>query len=644
MIRMTLILCMMLCGLGAMSQKLGKVTVEELAETKFPGDTSAPAAILFKKSNSYFMTSATGYWTVVTETEMKIKIYKKQGYEYANHQVFYKVGARADNVNYTDAATYNLVNGKVEKTKLKSEGEFNEETAKEYHTRKISFPNVKEGSIVEFKLKQTTYNIVDIDNFYFQSELPTKFAECKFSAPAKFVYNKYMGGFLKPTITYDTFTDHASGVIQNRFTATLQDIPAMKDEEFVSNINNYRSRMMLELSSATNGDGFIEKMATSWPDVTKNLYELEDFGPQLRKSGYFEDDLPKVIAGATDFEDKIRKVYRYVQDRMTWNERNGIVCDQGVSAAYKAKTGNVAEINFILTAMLREAGVNANPVLVSTRKHGIALFPSRTAFNYIITAVENGQHTILLDATSKYAQPDLLPFRCLNWNGRMIRKDGTSKEVDLMPRRSSKEVISMVAKLEGSGTITGQVRDVYADYNAMAFRSNYYETTADGYLEKLEQRHQGLEIANHKITEGSSVQDPVTEAYDFTHNNAVEIIGDKMYFNPMLFFARKENPFTQEKRSYPVDFMFPYKDKFLFTIMIPEGYEVESVPQPGSYVLPGNEMVFRYSISSNPTQIQISVNHDLNTTIFAEDNYESLKTFYKEMVSKQNEKVVLKKV
>jgi hypothetical protein len=39
-------------------------------------------------------------------------------------------------------------------------------------------------------------------------------------------------------------------------------------------------------------------------------------------------------------------------------------------------------------------GLNANPVLVSTRSNGIAMFPNRTAFNYVIAAVENGGNTI----------------------------------------------------------------------------------------------------------------------------------------------------------------------------------------------------------------------------------------------------------
>ena len=85
--------------------------------------------------------------------------------------------------------------------------------------------------------------------------------------------------------------------------------------------------------------------------------------------------------------------------------------------------------------MLRYAGLTANPVLVSTRSNGIAIFPNRTAFNYVIAAVETPNGNILLDASDKFSTPNVLPFRALNWYGRLIRKDGTSEEVDLMPKK-----------------------------------------------------------------------------------------------------------------------------------------------------------------------------------------------------------------
>jgi hypothetical protein len=50
----------------------------------------------------------------------------------------------------------------------------------------------------------------------------------------------------------------------------------------------------------------------------------------------------------------------------------------------------------MLTAMLRYAGLTANPVLVSTRSNGIAPFPNRTAFNYV---AETPKGLVLLDAS-----------------------------------------------------------------------------------------------------------------------------------------------------------------------------------------------------------------------------------------------------
>jgi hypothetical protein len=97
-----------------------------------------------------------------------------------------------------------------------------------------------------------------------------------------------------------------------------------------------------------------------------------------------------------------------------------ILVMKALKKAYKDKTGNVAEINLMLTAMLRYAGLNANPVLVSTRSNGIAMFPNRTAFNMcsrLKTEVNS------FEPSDIYSTPNVLPLQTLNWFGRLIRKD-----------------------------------------------------------------------------------------------------------------------------------------------------------------------------------------------------------------------------
>ena len=154
----------------------------------------------------------------------------------------------------------------------------------------------------------------------------------------------------------------------------------------------------------------------------------------------------------------------------------------------------------------------------------------------------------------------------------------------------------------------------------------------------------GIEIEEYNFINKTDLDKPIVETYSFKHNNSVEIIGDKMYFSPMLFFAVSENPFKQEKREYPIDFSFPTQDKYLVNITIPDGYIVETLPQSISIPMSDNNGSLKYLVSSNEKQIQLSVTMDINSAIIPPDYYSELKSFFAELIKKQTEKVVLKKV
>ena len=363
----------------------------------------------------------------------------------------------------------------------------------------------------------------------------------------------------------------------------------------------------------------------------------------MNKTGYFEKDLEALLANTTTQDEKISTIFNYVKSRMNWNEYYGMYCDDGVKKAYQDKKGNVAEINLMLTAMLRYAGFEANPVIISTRSHGIALFPSKSAFNYVISGLELNNQILLMDATHKYSLPNILPTRDLNWFGRIVRKNGSSTEIDLMPKSNSKDIVSIMANINANGEVSGKIRDQYFDYNALIFRQIYNNIAKDSYIEKLEKEHQGLEIGEYEVQNSTDLSKPIVENYSFTTTNSVEIIGDKMYLSPFLFLAKTENPFKQEKREYPIDFSYPYQDKFNISLSIPEGYVVEVLPAQKVVSMPDELANFKYNITNNGNQIQLLYTLDVNQAIISSEVYEELKAFYKEMINKQTEKIVLKK-
>ncbi|CAA9199944.1 hypothetical protein FLA105534_02884 [Flavobacterium bizetiae] len=649
--------------------KLGKVSIAELQQKVHPKDSSAAAAILYKKGKTRLEYDVNNGFLTVTEVETRIKIYKKEGYDWANQNVlYYNESDFKEKVSFSDAVTYNLVDGKIEKTKLKSDGVFDEVVNKYRARKKITMPNIKEGSVIEFSYIIRTPSDRVIREWDFQTSIPVNYSEFKTYIPEYYVFNSRQKGYVFPKII--TAKESKTIVFQNKertggggfsavktdysvqnvnYTETQTtyvavDFPAMKDEAFVNNIDNYTSSIQHELSMTKFPQAETKLYSVDWDAVVKTIYKYDDFGSELNKTGYFEEDLKKKLEGKNTSEEKILVVFNHVKENVKWNDYFGYNCDSGVKKAYKEKTGNIADINLMLTAMLRYAGLTANPVLVSTRSNGISIFPNRTAFNYVIAAVETPNGNVLLDASDKFSTPNVLPFRALNWYGRLIRKDGSSEEVDLMPKKSSNDVVFMNYSIDAEGKITGKTRRQCTDYNAMITRDNVSGLKEDEYLEKLENKNNKIEISDYSRTNEKDLLLPIIESYSFTGNNLCEVIGGKIYISPMLFFTNEKNPFKQDVREYPVDFGFPFTDKYNITLQIPEGFTAEVLPEPVVMNMEDNLGSFKFNIAPAGNGLQINIQHQINEAIVSTEKYEMLKEYYKNMIAKQTEKIVLKRI
>jgi len=664
---MKFIALLLLTGFSAEAQKyeLGEVTVAELEEKTHTLEPSAGAAIIYSKGTTRLDYSDNSGFDVITEVEMKIKIYSKDGYAWANKIIqYYSADTERESVSISKAATYNLVGGTVKKTKLKSDGEFTETVNKYWKQKKIMMPDVKEGSIIEYSYTIRSPFISTLPEWRFQESIPVNYSEFTTRIPEYFTYKPIFRGFYAPKTTKivgrgslnstskersgnrvvtTTFNNTTTNYREDVMVYVLEKLSSMKDEKYVDNIDNYTASIEHELSMTMYPNSIAKTYSNNWEDVAKTIYEYDNFGPELKKTGYFENDITALLAGLTTPAEKAATIFSYVKNRMNWNKFTGYGCDAGVKKAYTDKVGNAAEINLMLTAMLRFAGLNANPVLVSTRGNKIALFPARTAFNYVIASVEIDGKNLLLDATTKWSQPNILPIRAVNWHGRLIRKDGTSTDVTLTPQGISKEIINMIVTLDKDGTASGKARDQYYDYNAYMFRENYTGLSQESYLEKLEKGYKGIEISEYKVSNDKDPAKPVIEDYNFKHSSVADIIGDKMYLNPMLFLSQAENPFKQEKREYPVDFIFPHQDKYTIGITLPAGYVVESVPQSLNIAMEDNLGSFKYNLVANGNAVQVAVTIDINAATVGADYYATLKNFYQKVIEKQNEKIVLKK-
>ncbi|WP_233074038.1 DUF3857 domain-containing protein [Flavobacterium sp. IB48] len=643
----------------AQNYELGKVTIAELKEKVHPKDSSAPAAILFKKGRTYFGYNKDVGFYANHVCEVKIKIYKKEGLSWADQKVRFYIGyekLNEDRLEFSEAVTYNLENENIVKTKLDNQGTFKNKINQYWKEKTITLPNVKVGSVIEYKYVLRSENLGKFPDFDIQFNIPVDYFYYKTQIPEFYIYKPILIGGI-PLETESKFTN-GSQSFDNAYSQTSsfsykqietfytgKDVPTLKEEPYINNLENYRGSIQQELERVRLPDQPIKDYSLTWEGVAKTIFKDDSFGKQLNQASLFSDDLNKLLPNVEDKNERLNLIFTYVKNRMNWNEINSCYTEKGVEKAYKDQTGNVAEINFILINMLRAAGIEANPVLVSTIQNGLPVYPTRTGFNYVIAAAEIDGKRILLDASHKLTAPNILPLNVLNWKGRLIKKDGASEEIELDPIILSKEIYSLIVKIHPDGKMNGQGRIQHTDYDAYSFRVENNAKSEDAYLEKFENRLGGLSVSNYKIeNQKSNLDQSVIETFSFDSSSRSDIIEGKIFVNPLLFFTQGKNPFNQEKRQMPVYFGYKNLEKFNFNIEIPQGYTVESLPKPVRITSEDKKMSFILNFSATENKIQIVSQKEINSSIFAAEDYGMIKEFFQKMIVSQNEKIILKKI
>ncbi len=652
----------------AQNFKFGKVSEEEVLQSVNPLDSSANATVLYKNENIGFVFQKDEGFMQVRTVHERIKIYTKEGFDWATKRIrlYDESNAKSESLQSIKAYTYNYIDGKVEKDKLRKDGIFSEETNKYWKIKSFTMPNIKVGCVIEY-----TYDIkspfLAIDDVEFQYTIPINEFDLKIVTPEYFVYNRLFNpraiyvpqlDFSRNNRTLTISSKQRSGkvVSQSTFsnskltfqediiTSHEQHIPAIENEPYVGYLDNYRSKLSLELTSIRYPNEPYKSLATDWETVTKNIYNNPDFGNQLNKSNYYETELDLLLADVTDLEQKIAIIFNHVKTKVKWNDYYGYTTEVGVKKAYKDGSGNVADINLMLVAMLRYAGVEANPVLISTKNNGIPLFPTRNGFNSVICLVENEDLNMMLDATDLYSSFNTLPNRDLNWQGRVIREGGSSTWVDLQPNFVSNETSMVQVVITPELTAEGKVRCRKQDYVAKGYREKHGIANTENFRKSLEKDKGGLVVSEMNIKNAENIASPVDITYAYSYAEGINEIGTNLYFSPMLFLADEENPFKSNSRRLPIDLNYPFSDTYKINIQLPEGYEVETIPEDVRLDFNQGTGYYSYIISQNENFIQLIIDLDLKTSLILADDYPAFKEFYSVVIEKQSEQIVLKKV
>jgi hypothetical protein len=593
----------------------GEISKADLQNKTYCADTSAPAVVLCDY----------GYYTFNTRKTvriLRIKMLKKEGYSIAN-QTF-----STDSRTSIHGITYNLVNDAVVETKLKPESVFKTRISEDNYEVSIAMPEVKVGSIMDIKFE---FEGIPLE-WDFQQEIPVVHSELVIEPSMYIMYHKNFYGNIPLTVNTG-----------DRWVA--ENVPAFKPEPFTPSSNNLRSRFEFDVEFIIFQNS-TQNYTTSWNAVRNVLYSSEYFGYYLDNNGNLKSVAATIKSQCTSREELLRMAFAYAKT-LKWDGISSFYTNETtINAAFKKGSGNSAEVNLALVQLLRKLDFDATPVVLSTRNNGYlsTKHPSINKLNYVIAAVFNQNDTILLDATEANCPYYLLPKRVLNGSGQIMDKKRTGW-IELNSGKKEKKLVRYSLSVNEDKILKGNITYSRGDYSALGFR-NYYKSfnSDEAYLKSISEDLAGLKIVSHKIENLDSLYKPVSEELEVEIRSAVSEIDGELYIIPMLYDQMKENPFNETERKYPVDFTVAQDLTVVVNYSIPKGYKTTNLPQNQYLKLHGNAASFIFQSTVTESAITLTYKLNVNKTEFLQSEYADLREFYKKIVLKEAEPIVLKKI
>jgi hypothetical protein len=641
--------------------KFGDVTEKDFAPGIYSPDSNANAIVIADIGSSRIEGNNKGWFSVVNSHFKRVHVLNKNGYDIADVSIsLYSNGTDEEKLDKLKAVTYNLENGKITETKLDTKsGLFEDKLDKNWKIKKFTFPNIKEGSIIEFEYSTVSDFINYLDPWQFQGDYPRLWSEFNLTVPSFFYYVFLKQGYLKYDIedrkdgntSYSVTIPGGTGASEHlRVDAGITDyrwvvknVPALKEESYTSTINNHIQKIEFQLVEQKEPLAY-HKYIESWPQVTGEMLESEHFGQQLDKdNGWLSDVTGPLVKGLTDKKEKAKKIFTYVRDNFTCTDHSRRTMDLPLKTILKNHTGNVAEINLLLVAMLKHEKIDADPLLLGTRSHGLAypVYPLLNQYNYVIARAIIEDKPWYLDASEPHMGFGRLPLRCYNGYARVINIPADAIELNSDSVTETK-ITSIFIINDEKGNLVGSVQQIPGYYESNELRDEVKEKGQEQ-LQKDIKKAFGAEIviSNFQVDSLYKYESELGIHYDFDMKDEKE---DIIYFNPLFGEGYKENPFKSAERFYPVEMPFAMDETVNLQLELPHGYVVDELPKP--LIVKMNEQedgIFEYRISQSGDNISLRNRIRFKRTYFMPDEYETLREFFNLIVKKQAEQIVFKK-
>ena len=616
----------------------GSVEKSELEMKECDFDKNAEAVVLFDNAELEELDDLN------LIHHIRIKILTNKGKDQADIKLrYYSFNDNGrEEIKDISAQAYNLdASGNIVVTKVDKKLIYDKPIDKRFSEKIFTFPDVKAGTVIEYKYKRTNAGLID---WYFQKAIPVKY-----SAFTVDYSNEMDISFLpKCNQPYDDKRNETGTRTVRTF--SMKNVPALRDEPYIINYDDYMQKIETKIIGYNINGKRINRIIT-WPDIIKALMQFEDFGIQIKKEIPRTADLDAQLKGMNDQYKRMITIHDYVRKNMEWNGIKGIWADQGIKAAWKDKKGTVGEINLILVNLLKDAGLDVKPILVSTHDNGLINTadagtmgnPGYRRFNKVLAKVTIGNKIYYLDATDKETPSNLIPFEVVANEGLVIEKIETFDwgwESLWRDDLQEKDLILQNGVIGDDGILKGKVTINSYDYARLDRIKTARKGTKE-FTERFLSSNQGATIDS--VTFDNLGNDTLPLIQNVYFGQPLNESGDYKYFSINLFTGLEKNPFVADNRISDVFFGVKQNHSIVGTVFIPDGYEFDALPKNTRMIMPDTSISFMRVAQASDNMLSYRVTLDFNKPFYSTQEYDDFKEFYKKLFDLLNEQFVIKK-
>lgn len=573
---------------------------------------------------------------------VRIKVFTEEGKEQANIEIPFLKGqsdvrdVRARTIE-PDGRIVNFEGKPFEKLVVKAGGV-------KVLAKTFTLPEVQPGCIIEYK-----FRIQRDPDFYYETSWEIQ--EELFQRRAIFSILPYAGRlrlfWRSSGLPKDTKLEPQK---DNSFRLERKDIPGFEEEEYTLPEAELKARIdfFYREEAPETSEQFWKRIGKSWDK------ELEDF---LDKKGALEKALAETVNASDPPETKLRKIYARAQKVRNLDfersktekeeKREKLKTNKNVEDVLKHGYGTGRDINYLFVGLVRTAGFESAEVFVAPRNLRI-FHPDLQDTRQLhadLVYVHSGTQDLYLDPACAFCPFGLLPWYETLCKGIRLSKDGGAQVLTSAPR-SADAVLQRKAdlRLDADGTLDGKLLVDFFGQRALVEREDAREDDDAGRSKRITDLVKtwfpaGTDFKLTTVTGWEGSAEPLHVEGTLHIPGFAVTAGHRLLLPVGVFEAGRPGLLQHAKRVNAVYFSYPWQDADDFTIQLPAGYRVETLPAPKQ--MPGSGASYESTSKQEGSALHIVRHETIEGIYFPVEQYSVLRGFFSAMKANDEQQAIL---